>query len=113
MDDEIAADRSTAAERVPVRGAYNITDVGDSAKVGWWDDGPVRYTWRSLKWLALGAVGMGVPLWAVLWSPIHWTVLLFIAAVCAYPAFRLFSWYIETADRWATMQLKRKQVRHR
>ena len=117
MDDddtaEVDTDRSTASERVPVRGAYNITEVGDSLKVGWWDDAPVRYTWRSLKWIVGVAVAVGVPMWAVLWAPIHWTVLLVLAVAFAFVAAKAFTWYVDVAHKYAELRLKRQQVRHR
>ena len=114
MDDEtVETDRSTAAERVPVRGAYNITEVGDSLKVGWWEHERRRIRWGNLRWWVLGVAGVGVPMWVILWAPVHWTVFLAIAAACAFVAVKVFAWYVDIAHKHAEMRLKRQQVRHR
>lgn len=109
--DEIAADRSTAAERVPVEGAYNITEVGDSALIGWWEHGNRVIRWRNLRWWALGLAVVAFPVWLVLYAPGRIMVVVFIAAVGAFVTARAVAFWVRVADQWASVQVKRKQTR--
>ena len=104
MSIEEASDRSTAAERIPIHGAYDITTAHDYE----WE-GSIR--WSNLRWWALGLAVVGFPVWLFVFSGIPLPVILLGAVAATIVVCKVWSWYTEVAERRASVQLKRSQAR--